>query len=788
MQDAFKIKKVAVLGAGVMGAQIAAHCANAGYQIVLFDLAADGKDANQIVNAAIQRLAKLKPSPIATKAMLGRIEAANYDDSLEKLHDCDIVIEAIAEKMEWKKALYQKIKTHLNHHSIVVTNTSGLSVNALMEMFPKELQSRFCGVHFFNPPRYMHLAELIPSKNTSSELLDYLESWLTSFLGKGVVRAKDTPNFIANRIGVFSLLATMHHAEQFGISADEVDVLTGTALGRPKSATMRTMDVVGLDTMKHVVFTMHDQLKDDPWHAYYQLPAWIESLIEKGALGQKAGQGIYRKNGKTIEVIDPSSGEYKPSEAKVSESMQKIMHIKDSEERMAALFASEDKQAKFLSAYFIDLYHYCAYHLESIADSVRDVDLAIRWGFGWQTGPFESWLASGKVQCQQAIEKAIKSGESMAKVALPAWLEKIDAFYTAEGAYCPKENKFKKHSALAVYKKQLDAQPLIGEKQTSRKIIYENEGVKLWSLADDVAVLSLKSKANTFNAEVLDGMHEAIALVEKQCQGMIIYQHNHLNFSSGANLKEIGSLIKQEKFDAISEMIKAFQEMSQRLRYSSIPVVAALRGRALGGGCEAMLHCDAVVAAFESYPGLVELGVGLIPAGGGCKEMARRAMLHATDSDLMDYIQPYFMQIAMGKVSSNAIEAMEDGYLLKSDNYVMHQEEVLAVALEKVKYLSEANYLPPVAEKIKIAGIEGRARIQVGLVNMLEGAFISEHDYYLATELATVLCGGELNQGSLVEESWLLQLEREAFLRLCQTPKTQERIEYMMTKGKPLRN
>lgn len=788
MQEPFYIKKVAVLGAGVMGAQIAAHCVNAGIETLLFDLAAKEGPANAIVDKAIINLTKLKPSPIATPQTAHLLQARNYEQHLADLNSCDLIIEAIAERLDWKEDLYKKISPYLAKHAILVSNTSGLSINSLVSVLPKEHHERFCGVHFFNPPRYMHLAELIPAQSTSKELLDNLETWLTRYLGKGVVRAKDTPNFIANRIGVFSLLTILHHTMAMEMALDEVDALTGALLGRPKSATFRTMDVVGLDTMKHVVNTMQEQLKEDPWHSLFTLPEWLNQLVSEGHLGQKTGQGIYRKNGKIIEVFDIKTKSYRPSEAQISTEVKTIMKNPDSAARMRALMTSSDKQAQFLAACFKDLFHYCAYHLEDIADSVRDVDLAIRWGFGWMQGPFETWQQAGLVEMLASMQEGIQQKSALSAEHLPHWLSEIKAFYTEQGAYSPVKNSYEPRSALKVYTRQLFSDRVLAEPKYQAATVYENEGVILRHFKDDTAVLSFKSKANTIGQAVLDGLEHSIGIAEKQFQGLIIYQDDALNFSSGADLHGVASLIKENKMQALEEMIAQFQRVALRLKYSFIPTVAALRGRALGGGCELMLHCDEVVAAFESYPGLVELGVGVIPAGGGCKEMAARAAAHADKADLMAYIQNYFQQIATAQVAGSAAEAMQMGYLRSTDHYLMHANEVLYAALVKVKALSETNYLPPLATRFRVAGIEGHARLQAGLVNWLEGGFISKHDYTLANELAFVLCGGELNQNTLVDEQWMLKLERDAFIKLASTELTQARINHLLETGKPLRN
>lgn len=788
MQGHFFIKKIAVLGAGVMGAQIAAHCVNAGIETLLFDLASSEGSPNGLVDKAILNLGKLKPSPLATPQTASLLQAKNYQDNLTDLTECDLIIEAIAERMDWKADLYKKISPYLRKDTILVSNTSGLSINALADVLPKEHRSQFCGVHFFNPPRYMHLAELIPASSTQLELINQLETWLTSMLGKGVVIAKDTPNFIANRIGVFSLLATLHHAEGMNLGLDEVDALTGALIGRPKSATFRTMDVVGLDTMQHVVHTMDQQLTNDPWHASFKLPSWINQLIADGHLGQKSGQGIYRKPGKNIEVFDIETGKYRDASGIVNDEVKAIMKITDTKERMLKLSQSDNKQARFLTACFRDLFHYCAYHLAEIASTVRDIDLAIRWGFGWQSGPFETWQAAGMSEMTGIIKAAIASKKSMSTAALPDWLNDNLHFYTREGAFSPHTNNHVPPSSLPVYQKQIFADIAQHEGLQQSTVLYENEGLRLSLLKDDIGVVSFKSKANTISQAVLDGLQEAISIAEKQCRGLVIYQADAANFSSGADLRGVAGLIQAGRMDSLDKMIAQFQQVALRLKYSTIPTVAALRGRALGGGCELMMHCNAVVAAFESYPGLVEAGVGLIPAGGGCKEMALRAAAQAGDADLMLFIQPYFQQIATAVVAGSATEALQKGYLRQTDGWVMHQDEVLYAALAKVNELQAFNYQPPLKQLFKVAGREGRARLQAGLVNWLEGGFISQHDYLLADKLAQVICGGDVYQGTLVDETWMLEREREAFLALASTSLTQARIASLLETGKPLRN
>ena len=788
MKEHFFIKKIAVLGAGVMGAQIAAHCVNAGIETLLFDLNAKEGGHNAIVDKAIAHLNRLKPSPLATSITASFLRACNYEDDLSLLSGCDLIIEAIAERLDWKAALYERISPYLSASSILVSNTSGLSINQLASVLPEIHRSRFCGVHFFNPPRYMHLAELIPAHLTSIELMDHLETFLTCRLGKGVVRAKDTPNFIANRIGVFSLLVTLHHAETMKLGLDQVDALTGTLLGRPKSATCRTMDVVGLDTMQHVVATMHQQLTADPWHALFKLPDWLEHIIKQGDLGQKTGQGIYRKKGAAIEVYDVDLGTYREAKVGIDDEIKRIMKLSSAKERMQQLLASAHPEAKFLVACTRDLFHYCAFHLEEIASTVRDVDLAIRWGFGWHEGPFEAWQAAGLFEMRKVIEASIASGVAVSQASLPSWLEKTQAFYDQEGAYSPMSGAFKGSSTLPVYQRQLVQDHYPSTSRFMGPILFENEGVVLSALQDDVALLRFKSKANTIGQAVIDGVNQSLTVAEKQCQGLIVYQEDADNFSSGADLRGVVALIQSNKMDALERMISEFQHLVMCMKYSTIPTIAALRGRALGGGCELVMQCSRVVAAFESYPGLVEVGVGLIPAGGGCKEMAIRASKKASGGSMLPFVRSYFEQIATGFVSGSAPDALDHGYLQERDIWVMHRDEVLYAAIAQIKSMKAANYAPPLKAKFPVVGREGHAILQVGLVNWLEGGFISQHDYYMANQLAWVLCGGEVNEGELVDEAWILRLEKEAFMTLAATALTQARIGYLLETGKPLRN
>ncbi len=784
------VRRAAVLGAGVMGAQIAAHLTNAGVDTVLFDLAAKDGDPNGVVLKSIANLAKLSPAPLASKALAAAITPANYDTGLEQLRDCDLIIEAIAERMDWKQDLYRKIGPFVAEDAVLASNTSGLGINALSDVLPEELRTRFCGVHFFNPPRYMHLAELIPTRATDPAVLERLESFLVTTLGKGVVYAKDTPNFIGNRIGVFSILASIHHTQELGLGFDEVDAISGPLIGRPKSATYRTSDVVGLDTMAHVIKTMGDTLPEDPWHRYFSAPTWLQALVEKGALGQKSGAGIFRKTGKEIMVLDLKAQDYRPATSAAAPEVVEMLKLKDPSEKFARLRASEHPQAQFLWATFRDLFHYSAYHLDDIAETARDVDLAIRWGYGWSLGPFETWQAAGWKQVAQWISEDIVAGKAMSDAPLPNWVfDGREGVHAAEGSYSPSKDAKLPRSSLPVYKRQRFPDALLGEQFPGGETIFNNDGVRMWSDGDGIAVVSFKTKMNTVNDRVLDGLQESVARAERDFQGLVIWQDKE-QFSAGADLSGAMGLLQSGDVAGFESMVANFQATSQCIKYSLVPVVSAVRGLALGGGCEFQMHSAHTVAGLESYVGLVEAGVGLLPAGGGLKEIAVRASTAAgSGGDVFAELKKTFETVAMAKVATSAVEAQELGLMRPTDTVVFNAYELLHVAKAKARGLAESGYRPPLpARRIAVAGDVGIATFKMMLVNMLEGRFISEYDYEIAVRIATVLCGGEIDRGSLVDEEWLLRLERQHFVELAQQEKTQARIGHMLKTGKPLRN
>ncbi|RZI43557.1 3-hydroxyacyl-CoA dehydrogenase/enoyl-CoA hydratase family protein [Herbaspirillum sp. HC18] len=792
----FIVKKVAVLGAGVMGAQIAAHCVNAKVPVVLFDLPAKEGPKNGIVLRAIENLKKLSPAPLGNKEDAALIQVANYEDNLDVLKGCDLIIEAIAERMDWKHDLYKKVAPHIAPNAIFASNTSGLSITTLSDGFDAELKARFCGVHFFNPPRYMHLVELIPTVSTRPEILDQLEGFLTTTLGKGVVRAKDTPNFIANRVGVFNMMATMYEAQKFGLPVDVVDDLTGTKLGRAKSATFRTADVVGLDTMGHVMKTMQDNLQDDPFYPVYKTPELLQKLISAGALGQKTGAGFYKKAGKEILRFDGEKNDYVPSGGKADELVVRILKEKDPAKKMKALRESTHPQAQFLWSIFRDGFHYIAVHLESIADNAREVDFALRWGFGQKTGPFEGWQAAGWQQVAQWVKEDIDAGKALCNTPLPQWVfDGRTGVHTPEGSWSPAKSAYVPRSNLPVYQRQAFRASLAGETTADGTnggvTFFEDDSVRIWHQNDDVLVLSLKTKMHVIGPGVITGMAKAIEEAEKNYKGLVIWNADAAEggaFSAGADLQAMLPVFMSGGVKAIEPEVAKLQNALQGLKYANVPVVAAVAGLALGGGCELMLHAAKRVASIESYIGLVEVGVGLVPAGGGLKEAAVRAANDAKGNDILQFLKVYFTNAATANVSKSALEAQQMGYLKPTDTIVFNPYELLHVAKVEARAMFDAGYRAPAQKLVPVTGRYGMSTIKAQLVNMRDGGFISAHDFKIGSMIAEIVSGGDIEQGSLVNEQWLLDLERKAFMELLNNPKTQERIMGMMQTGKPVRN
>ena len=796
----FNVKKVAVLGAGVMGAQIAAHLVNVKVPVVLFDLAAKEGPKNGIVTRAIDGLKKLKPAPLGVAQDAALIAQANYDDDLELLRGCDLVIEAIAERMDWKTDLYHKIAPFVAPHAIVASNTSGLSITKLSQALPEAMRARFCGIHFFNPPRYMHLVELIDTPTTAPEVLDQLEAFVTSGLGKGVVRAHDTPNFIANRVGIAGMLGTMKEAENFGLTYDVVDDLTGKKLGRASSGTFRTADVVGLDTMAHVVKTLQDHLtlESDPFYDSYGTPAVLQKLLDLKQLGQKSKAGFYKKVGRDVLRFDLEAEEYVPGGQKADEVYGRMLK-RPAAERLRLLRGAEGAQGQFLWAILRNGFHYAAVHLGTIADNARDVDQAMRWGFGMQQGPFELWQEAGWLEVAKMVQEDIDAGKALSKAPLPDWVFKgpvADAggVHTAEGSWSPSAQKFVARRALPVYEKQLFPEKLRGEAlpdfRTAGTTLHEDDAIRLWTLDGEVVIASIKTKMHAISPDVADGLVMAVDIAEKDYRAVVVWSGDE-PFSAGADLQAMLPAFMVAGVSAIEGAEEELQNAMLRIRYASVPVVSAIRGLALGGGCELAIHSARRVAHMESYLGLVEVGVGLVPGAGGLTYIARRAAENAarsTGKDLLPFLTEGFTAAAMATVGMSALESHKLGYLLESDVVVPHKDELLFVALNEAKALATSGWRAPHPRPFPVAGRSGAATIQGSLVNMRDGGFISAHDFHIASLIANVVCGGDVDAGTLVDEQYLMALERQAFCGLIVHPKSQERILGMLSTGKPVRN
>ena len=830
----FNVKKVAVLGAGVMGAQIVAHLVNAKVPVVLFDLpdnkaptlpaalgslppegagSALGRPGgetgpkNGIVTRAIDNLQKLKPAPLGVADDAALIGQANYEEHLEQLRDCDLIIEAIAERMDCKRDLYQKIAPFVAPHAIVASNTSGLSITKLSEALPEAIRPRFCGIHFFNPPRYMALVELINTPTTAPQVLDQLEAFVTSGLGKGVVRAHDTPNFIANRVGIAGMLSTMKEALNYGLTYDVVDDLTGKKLGRASSGTFRTADVVGLDTMAHAIKTLQDNLSDDatkgaaqfdPFYGSFETPAVLKKLLELGHLGQKTQAGFYKKVGRDVLRFDLEAEEYVPGGQKADEVYGRMLK-KPAAERLRLLRAASGAQGQFLWAILRNSFHYAAVHLGQIADNARDVDLCLRWGFGMQQGPFELWQEAGWLDVAKMIQEDIDAGKALSRAPLPEWVFKgpvaeAGGVHTAQGSWSASANKFVARRALPVYAKQHFPEKLLGESlpdfKTAGKTLHEDDAIRLWTLDGEVLIASIKTKMHTISPDVCEGLNLAVELAEKDYAGVVIWSGDE-PFSVGADLQAMLPAFMIAGVSAVEGAEHEMQQTMLRLRYANVPVVSAVRGMALGGGCELAVHCARRVAHMESYIGLVEVGVGLVPGAGGLTFIARRAAENAatsTGKDLLPFLTEGFTAAAQARVGASALESRKLGYLLHSDVIVPHKDELLFVAINEAKALANGGWRAPHKRLFPVAGRSGIATIKGSLVNMRDGGFISAHDFHIASLIAEVVCGGDVDAGMLVSEEYLMALERKAFCALIEHPKTQERILGMLNTGKPVRN
>ena len=802
--------KIAVLGSGTMGGQIAAHFANLGFEVVMFDT------SHEALSKSLNMMKKLKPTPLASQSVIGLIKTSTYD-TMDVLSKCDFIIESVVENLDIKKQLFSNIAPYVNDDAVLVTNTSGLSIQKIAEHSPESLRSRIFGVHFFNPPRYLPLVELIRTSFSDEKLLHKAEGFITSALGKEVVYAKDSPAFIANRIGVFSFLAVLKHAENFSLSADTVDALTGKRVGRPASATFRTLDVVGLDVMSNVVKNIYENAKDDPWVELFKLPDWIDNLIAEGSLGSKTKKGIYEKIGKDIYVYDPASDQYRLSDKTISSEVKKILKENGNiENSLLALSKCDDPQAQFLWSVHRDVFHYACYQLEHVAETVRCVDLALKSGFAWQRGIFEQVQLTGWSEVRDSLNMDINNGAALSSESLPSWVLDKSFVYSDEGAYDPNKNQYTPRSSHPVYDRQLFKPLLKGEKQHQQDILLDGESTKLVDIGDGVASISFKTKMNVLSSSVLTELPKCLDFLEDNGFSALIFKQEQEHFCAGANLYEIISAIKlgllekdpgmtskakKKAFElmhpelpklgklySIKKTVAMLQELFMRLKHGKILTIAAVDGLALGGGCELLLHCNKVVASMNSYIGLVEVGIGALPAGCGSKEMTLRAYTNKETDDIFPLLSKYFEQIAMAKVSASALEAKEMGYLKADDVIIANPNELLYVAKQQALALLDSGFKSPLDSTFKVVGKAGYANIMAQVANLHEGHFISEHDNYIVTHLAKVMTGSKVEENTTVNSQMILDLERKYFIKLLSTKKTQDRIEYMLRNSKPLRN
>ncbi len=809
-----RIKKIAVLGSGVMGSQIAAHCANAGVETMLFGLSEEADSADS-AHYALARLERLKPPPLASREATRYLSAATYDRHLPLLGQCQLVIEAVSEDPGVKRDLYRRVVPHLDEDCILASNTSGIRITTLAQELVDDMRPRFCGVHFFNPPRYLPLVELTPTAATAEDTITTLEGYLTAILGKHIIVAKDTPGFIANRFGVFAMMSALHHAHRLRLAPALVDELTGRLIGRSKSATFQTADLVGLDILISLTRHLHQTLARDPWRECFQTPQWICKLADKGHYGRKTGIGIYRKDDGDIHVIDPATGEYHKREKTLDDEVKKSAALAYPE-RFNEWADSTDPQAQFLYAIHRDLFHYAAFHAEQTSHSLRDIDLALRWGYGWEIGVFEQWQAIGWHEVAQRIQNDIANHRTLAAAPLPDWVTdgRYTPAYDEDGAFSPQRRKYVPRRDHPVYRHHTPTL-LTGETPPRRETIFENPSFELWHDGEDIAVAGFKTKLHTLNYEVIHSLDQAVTIAERDYKGLVIW-HQQAPFCAGADLLEILLAVKAGKLTdsgiiskvkasslhlikpdlppvgqlpSIGGVIALLQQTFMRLRCCSVPTVCAVQGLALGGGCEMLLHCDRTVAALESYIGLVEIGVGVLPAGGGCKEMAYRAFRDARGAGIFPHLARYYEQIARGKVSTSAADAVQMGYLNRSDSIVMNPHELLHAAKRQVEAMHASGYRPPHPEqRFEVAGATASANLQSQLVNLREGKYISAYDYHLAQVIADVICGAPLPEKTTVTADWLLRNERKAFLTLLARKETQQRIEHMLKRGKPLKN
>jgi len=795
------IEKVAVLGSGIMGSGIAAHLAGIGLQVLLLDISP--KELNEaekskglsldhpsvqkrIVNDSLSKSLKSKPSPIYNASFANRIKTGTFEHDLHQIAEVDWIIEVVVERLDIKKQVFESVEKHRKPGTLISSNTSGIPIHLMAEGRSEDFQQHFLGTHFFNPARYLRLLELIPGPKTNQETIRFFEHFGRKFLGKSVVVAKDTPAFIGNRIGIFSIQSLFHRVKDLEMTIEEVDKLTGPVIGRPKSATFRTVDVVGLDTLVHVANGIKEHCTSDERHELFSLPDFIESMMEANRLGSKTGEGFYKKikkDGKSeILSLELTTGEYRAAKKAKFATLEKTKSISNVADRFPILVGGSDKAGEFYRLVFADLFAYVSHRMGEITDAIYKIDDAMKAGFGWEHGPFEIWDAVG---LQKGIELVKKQN-----LELPAWIEELAAnqssFYkVVEGKTHYYDTELKTYQNIP----GRDGFILLDnlrEKQT----VYENKDFSLIDLGEGIVCAEFHSKMNTIGADVLTGLNKAIDIAEERFDGLVVGNQG-ANFSVGANLGMIFMLAVEQEYEELNAAIAYFQNTMMRMRYSGIPVISAPHGMCLGGGCELSLHADKVVASAETYIGLVEFGVGVIPGGGGTKEMTLRASDAFKKNDVeLNILREHFLTIAMAKVSTSGHEAYDLGLFEKSkDVIVTNRDEQLSIAKSYARVLADAGYVKPIERTdIKVLGKQALGMFMVGTDSMKAGNYISEYDLLMADKLAYVMSGGDLSAATTVSERYLLDIEREAFLSLCGQRKTLERIQHMLTTGKPLRN
>jgi 3-hydroxyacyl-CoA dehydrogenase len=787
------IRKIAVLGSGVMGSRIACHFAGIGLPVLLLDMVAKGAEEstkpaerNKLVNDALQAAIKSNPSPVFTKDVLKKITTGNFDDQLKDIADCDWIIEVVVERLDIKQIIYEKVEKFRKPGTLITSNTSGIPIHMLSEGRSEDFKKHFCGTHFFNPPRYLRLLEIIPTPSTDPEIIDFLMEYGDLYLGKTTVLCKDTPAFIANRIGVFSIMSIFHLMNKLGLGIDEIDALTGPIIGRPKSATFRTADVVGVDTLVKVAKGVADNCLTDEAKDIFVIPAWLDKVVANNWLGDKTGQGFFKKTksdaGKEILTLNLDTMEYGARVKPKFAALEAAKPVEDLKQRIKMLNNATDKAGEFYRMFHFSLFSYISHRIPEISDEVYRVDDAMMAGFGWEIGAFETWDTLGVEKTTAALKVA---GYTVAP-----WIDEM----LASGAttfYKVENGKRLYYDILSkTYKAIPGGDAFIILSNHVDKLVWKNSACRLYDIGDGVAGFEWNTKMNSIGGEVLEGLNKAISTAEEKFSGLVI-ANSGANFSAGANVGMIFMLAIEEEYDELDMAIRMFQNSMMRVRYSSVPVVTAPHGLALGGGCEMNLHADKVCAAAETYIGLVELGVGLIPGGGGTKEFTLRAgdELHDEEPETVT-LKNRFLSIATAKVATSAQEAFDMGILRKGhDEVVMNAGRRIAEAKKSVIEMASQGYSIPVIRKdVKVMGRLGLGALYAGINGMWRANYATDHDALVARKLAYVMCGGDLSEQSLVSEQYLLDLEREAFLSLCGEKKTLERIQSVLKSGKPLRN